>query len=103
MFPLNELKSATICTVRMGSSNMLETRPTLTHLNPFDTLASNGIAHGTNIQFFHESGWRCFDDNTKTNATSTGSERPGWVSTSPGSVIEFEFETSERGALGLSF
>ena len=102
MFPLHDLRRATICTVRMGSSNMLETRPTLSQLKPTDTLTSNGISHGTNVHFVHNSGWRCFDDSAITNA-SVDAERPGWISSSPGSIIEFEFETSDKGALGMSF
>jgi hypothetical protein len=102
MFPLHELESATLCTVRTGPSNALETRPTLTHLNPLETMASGGAVHGTNVRLISNNGWRCFDDRAQSNA-GTDPGRPGWISSVPGSVLSLEFETSDFGALGLSF
>ena len=102
IFPFDDLMGTTLCTVRMARSNVLETRPVLSRLSPKSSVLSQGLVNGTNVRVLNSRSWNCHDDRVSTqNRTAEG--RPGWISEVPGSSIDVEFETSDAGAVGLSY
>jgi len=102
IIPEDDVDSATLCAVRMGRSNVLELRPALSTLDPEETVNTRGTSHGRKIHILQGAGWNCFDDRTDGNVAADNG-RPGWISQAPGSIIKIQFQTSEAGAVGISF
>ncbi len=104
---LTSLEGTSLCTIATTSMYNLENRPVLSHLDPVETIKSDGRQHGIGILEMKNEGWECYDD-TSTSATTTNSgkedrHRYGWIATKLPAVMEISVKTSLAGSIGITY